>query len=734
MGGLGLRCRDLWLALAAFSCTALFFTAMLVEKPVTKLRDEPVTQDVKLPKVAMMYLTRGPMPTALVWREWYDLAGRLEPTPGANLEAFMPRARSSQSGTIDPGFWPSDRGDDSDADRGDVVSQGGQRGGLELVQHGESSEGDRWQDKEAGGAAASWDGDAERHVSERGTVIEQVAAKGFVPTRRTAISITSRSGHEAVAAQVDAHHVAAEAGAGNGGMAADDGGGLEGGWGDGGEGGGAQQAAGVGGGGGRRDMGTTQQQQAQPAACSDLAAVRTGDIIARQSLFSVYVHVAMGFWYCEGDLFHGYELRESERVEVHWGQHTMVEAERALFAAALDDPLNQRFMMLSESCLPLYPPQVVWLQLMWEQQSRVNACKGERDWDKRGEDRWSDNMRTDVLDRDHWRKSSQWAAFVRRHAELVAADEHVHEAFKMQCYTYYPGLEDVPDWLNETDLENRHCISDEHYIPTLLAVHGRDDETDCLGAATHTEWRLNSWSPKLYRPMQVTYYLLRKLRRAWYSAIPCAAREAMDSANSLFRAKGAPASIQVVRNASVVGRTPPAGADYDKYLPVQIYSEYQPLDHACSLFARKFDGRCSEPILKLAADCDYGLGFSTTCADNVLPIVPEDARVTAFQKQMLEHLHTVSQAAKRAALAEAAALHLGPGDPGAHASHGGPGSDDDSTEHIDYWAEHGERHGIPLPPELLRPNTPDAEQQGQEQQQEQLNIQEFLPEQWPPEE
>ena len=41
---------------------------------------------------------------------------------------------------------------------------------------------------------------------------------------------------------------------------------------------------------------------------------------------------------------------------------------------ALKDKLNQRFIMLSESCAPLYPPAVVYQQLMYERKSRINAC------------------------------------------------------------------------------------------------------------------------------------------------------------------------------------------------------------------------------------------------------------------------------------------------------------------------------------------------------------------------
>lgn len=51
-----------------------------------------------------------------------------------------------------------------------------------------------------------------------------------------------------------------------------------------------------------------------------------------------------------------------------------MEAELILLRAALKDPLNQRFVLLSETCVPLYPAAVVWAQLMGEPRSRVNAC------------------------------------------------------------------------------------------------------------------------------------------------------------------------------------------------------------------------------------------------------------------------------------------------------------------------------------------------------------------------
>lgn len=62
-------------------------------------------------------------------------------------------------------------------------------------------------------------------------------------------------------------------------------------------------------------------------------------------------------------------------MQAKWGTHTLIEAARNLFQAALEETNNQRFVMLSESGIPLYPPTLIWQQLMSEKKSRINACQ-----------------------------------------------------------------------------------------------------------------------------------------------------------------------------------------------------------------------------------------------------------------------------------------------------------------------------------------------------------------------
>lgn len=64
-----------------------------------------------------------------------------------------------------------------------------------------------------------------------------------------------------------------------------------------------------------------------------------------EQLFSVYVHPAAGRHLPRGSLFARHEV--PDRVGAVWGNHSIVDAERALLRAALHDPLNQRFVLLS---------------------------------------------------------------------------------------------------------------------------------------------------------------------------------------------------------------------------------------------------------------------------------------------------------------------------------------------------------------------------------------------------
>ena len=63
-----------------------------------------------------------------------------------------------------------------------------------------------------------------------------------------------------------------------------------------------------------------------------------------------------------------------------WGTTNLTVALQHMLRVALLEPRNQRFVLLSESGVPLYPPAVVWQSLMGEPRSRVDACLVNWNW------------------------------------------------------------------------------------------------------------------------------------------------------------------------------------------------------------------------------------------------------------------------------------------------------------------------------------------------------------------
>jgi len=102
----------------------------------------------------------------------------------------------------------------------------------------------------------------------------------------------------------------------------------------------------------------------------------SSSIVTSQHLFSVYVHAPPEFvGYPSGSVFE-HALVEG-RVAASWGGHDLVDAARSLLRAALRDPLNERFVLLSEAGVPTMAPSLVYMQLVGSRLSRIDACEGD---------------------------------------------------------------------------------------------------------------------------------------------------------------------------------------------------------------------------------------------------------------------------------------------------------------------------------------------------------------------
>ncbi|KAF8410765.1 hypothetical protein HHK36_003302 [Tetracentron sinense] len=216
--------------------------------------------------------------------------------------------------------------------------------------------------------------------------------------------------------------------------------------------------------------------------------------------FSIYVHSEPGLVFdrstTRSAFFYGRQLRKS--IQVAWGESSMIAAERLLFEAALEDPANQRFVLLSESCVPLYNFSHIYNYVMSSPRSFVDSFLDVK------EDRYNSKM-SPIIPKEKWRKGSQWITLVRRHAEVVVDDELIFSVFKRFCKRR-PPVEDSKGKQNLKLQKQHNCIPDEHYVQTLLAMSDLEDELE-RRALTYTLWNksMTKMERKGWHPITFSY-------------------------------------------------------------------------------------------------------------------------------------------------------------------------------------------------------------------------------------
>ncbi|XP_052735134.1 glycosyltransferase BC10 isoform X4 [Vigna angularis] len=191
---------------------------------------------------------------------------------------------------------------------------------------------------------------------------------------------------------------------------------------------------------------------------------QNGDV----SRFSIYVHSTPGFVLDESttrsQFFYGRQISNS--IQVLWGESSMIQAERLLLEAALEDPSNQRFVLLSDSCVPLYNFSYVYNYVMVSPKSFVDSFLDVK------EGRYNPKM-SPKIPREKWRKGSQWITVIRKHAEAIVDDDVIFSVFKKYCKRR-PPIDTSKGKLNLKLQKLHNCIPDEHYVQTLLAVRYLD--------------------------------------------------------------------------------------------------------------------------------------------------------------------------------------------------------------------------------------------------------------------
>ncbi|XP_051115573.1 glycosyltransferase BC10-like [Andrographis paniculata] len=236
-----------------------------------------------------------------------------------------------------------------------------------------------------------------------------------------------------------------------------------------------------------------------------------GDV---ENRFSVYVHSRPGFLLTMATTRSTYFLDRqiNDSVQVDWGEASMIQAERNLLRHALMDKFNERFLFLSDSCIPLYNFSYTYNYIMSASTSFVDSFADTK------EGRYNPKMHP-VIPVENWRKGSQWVVLTRKHAEIVVNDDTVYPMFQRHC-----KKRSLPEFWRDDPFpadgsKEHNCIPDEHYVQTLLAQKGLEGEIT-RRSLTHSSWDLSSsrdpkrrgWHPVTYRLADATPALIQSIK------------------------------------------------------------------------------------------------------------------------------------------------------------------------------------------------------------------------------
>lgn len=165
----------------------------------------------------------------------------------------------------------------------------------------------------------------------------------------------------------------------------------------------------------------------------------------------------------------------------------MCDAERRLLANALLDISNEWFILLSESCIPLYNFSTIHNYITKSKYSFIGAFD---DTGPYGRGRYNESMAPEV-NITEWRKGSQWFEINRRLAVIVVEDTVFYPKFEAFC--------------------KPHCYVDEHYFPTMLTIKAANLLAN--RSITWVDWSRGGAHPATFGKGDITVEFFDKIKK-----------------------------------------------------------------------------------------------------------------------------------------------------------------------------------------------------------------------------
>ncbi|XP_019455022.1 PREDICTED: uncharacterized protein LOC109356140 [Lupinus angustifolius] len=204
-----------------------------------------------------------------------------------------------------------------------------------------------------------------------------------------------------------------------------------------------------------------------------------------KGFYNIYLHQHPSFneTLPQDSVFYG---RKIPSQPVYWGTSSMIDAERRLLGNALMDSSNQYFVLLSESCIPLFGFKTIYDYLINSTLSFLSSYDDKR---KAGRGRYNSTM-SPTINITNWRKGSQWFELHRDLAMQIVSDTKYYNIFQQHCH--------------------QPCYPDEHYIPTF--VHMMYPELNSNRSLTYVDWSRGGPHPRKFGLHDITNQFLNQTR------------------------------------------------------------------------------------------------------------------------------------------------------------------------------------------------------------------------------
>lgn len=230
-------------------------------------------------------------------------------------------------------------------------------------------------------------------------------------------------------------------------------------------------------------------------------------------LYSIYIHSLPSYQadFPPTSVFYG---RQVPSQVAEWGRMSICDAERRLLANALLDINNEWFVLLSESCIPLYNFSIIYHYLAKSKYSFVGAFDDPGPF---GRGRYNGNMAPEVQI-SQWRKGAQWFEINRKLALIIVADTKFYPKFAEFCRS--------------------PCYVDEHYFPTMLTIQAPNQLAN--RSITWVDWSRGGAHPATFGSADITELFIRGILENH----TCPYNDQPTSICFLFARKFAPSALQ----------------------------------------------------------------------------------------------------------------------------------------------------------------------------------------------